>query len=143
MKRSTRLRTMGAAIAIAALLFSDVASASGRISVNESSANKSYKIKVGSTITMTLHSMYWSLTPLASNAALKSKGDPVQSPIMPGPNAPAGCGIPGSGCGTQVWKFTATKAGVTQLAATRTSCGEAMQCTGDQGKFAVTIRVVK
>jgi len=113
------------------------------MSVNESSANKTFKVRVGSTVTMTLHSMYWDLTPLAASASLKSNGDPVQTPVMPGPNAPAGCGVPGSGCGTQVWKFTAVKVGVTQLLATRTSCGEAMQCTGDQGKYMVTIKVVK
>jgi hypothetical protein len=47
------------------------------------------------------------------------------------------------GCGTQTWNFVAKKVGTYSIAASRTSCGEALQCTGTQGAYQVTIRVKK
>jgi hypothetical protein len=46
------------------------------------------------------------------------------------------------GCGTVRRDFHAVRLGTATLIATRSSCGEAMRCTGDQGRFTVTVRVV-
>ncbi len=110
-------------------------------SLSEKNASKTVIVKLGSKVDLTLHSMYWQLSVPAKSSSLTPKGAPVLKPIIPSPSAPAGCRIAGSGCGTQTWEFTATKIGLTHLVATRTTCGEAMQCTGANGRFAVTVKV--
>jgi hypothetical protein len=110
-------------------------------SLSEKNINQVVPVKIGTQIPLTLHSMYWRLAPPARYGALSAKGAPVLKPILPGPTAPKGCSIPGSGCGTQTWKFVATKVGISHLIATRTTCGEAMRCTGSNGRFEVTVKV--
>lgn len=110
-------------------------------SLSEKNASKIVAVKLGSRVELTLHSMYWQLAVPARSSSLTSKGQPILKPIFPSPSAPAGCKIAGSGCGTQTWIFAATKVGLTHLIASRTTCGEAMQCTGANGRFAVTVKV--
>lgn len=109
--------------------------------LSEKNASKTVVVKLGSRVELTLHSMYWGLAVPAKRSSLTSKGQPILKPIFPGPSAPAGCRIAGSGCGTQTWEFMATKVGITHLVASRTTCGEAMKCTGANGRFAVTVKV--
>lgn len=109
--------------------------------LSEKNASKTVVVKMGSRVELTLHSMYWGLTVPAKSSSLTSKGQPILKPIFPSPSAPAGCKIAGSGCGSQTWVFTATKVGLTHLVATRTTCGEAMRCTGSNGRFTVTVKV--
>ncbi len=110
-------------------------------SLSEKNASKTVIVKLGSKVELTLHSMYWQLAVPTKSSSLTSKGAPILKPILPGPTAPAGCRIAGSGCGTQTWVFTASKVGLTHLVASRTTCGEAMQCTGANGRFTVTVKV--
>lgn len=110
-------------------------------SLSEKNASKTVAVKLGSNVELTLHSMYWQLAVPAKSSSLTSKGQPILKPIFPSPSAPAGCRIAGSGCGTQTWVFVATKVGLTHLVASRTTCGEAMQCTAENGRFAVTVKV--
>jgi hypothetical protein len=49
--------------------------------------------------------------------------------------------VPGEGCGTVAVAFEAVRPGRQTIVATRTSCGEAMGCTADQGRYQVTIVV--
>jgi hypothetical protein len=111
--------------------------------LTEKNATKVVAVKFGGRVQLSLHSMYWHLTMPPKNASLTAKGLPILKPIFPGPTAPNGCRIAGSGCGTQTWVFTATKVGFTHLIATRTTCGEAMRCTGTNGRFEVTVKVVR
>jgi hypothetical protein len=111
--------------------------------LNENSANKLYAVKLGSTFHLVLHSMYWTLNAPAAGSAIKVLGDPVSSPIMPGPDAPANCRLPGMGCGTLDWSMKAVRMGTISLIATRTSCGEALKCTDANGRFSVRVRVNK
>jgi len=110
-------------------------------SLSEKNASKTVIVKLGSRVELTLHSMYWGLAVPAKSSSLTSKGAPILKPIFPSPSAPAGCKIAGSGCGTQTWEFVATKVGTTHLVASRTTCGEALRCTGTNGRFAVTVKV--
>lgn len=142
MKARVGLRTSVLLLALG-LMGLQSASASTTRELNENSGGKIYAVSVGSHLTLTLHSMYWSLTPFAKNSGLAQVGEVVSKPILPGPTAPKGCGIPGMGCGTQTWTFIAKKAGTYSISAARTSCGEALQCTGKQGSYSVTIRVKK
>lgn len=133
--------TLALAITLLASLAMNSSQAATTISVSEKNINQAVSVKVGTQVSLTLHSMYWGLTPLSKTSALTAKGAPVLKPILPGANAPHGCSIAGSGCGTQTWKFVASKVGTVNLIATRTTCGEAMRCTGTNGRFEVTVKV--
>lgn len=124
-----------------ALLGLSPAQATTTTVLSEKNASKIVAVKLGGRVELSLHSMYWKLAVPAKSSSLTSKGQPILKPIFPGPSAPQGCRIAGSGCGTQTWEFVATKVGITHLVASRTSCGEAMQCTGANGRFAVTVKV--
>jgi hypothetical protein len=49
--------------------------------------------------------------------------------------------VPGGGCGTVSQGFEAVAAGQTEVTASRASCGEAMLCSGDAGRFHITVVV--
>ncbi len=117
------------------------AQATTTTTLSEKNASKTVAVKLGSRVELTLHSMYWGLAVPAKSSSLTSNGAPILKPIFPSPSAPAGCKIAGSGCGTQTWEFVATKVGTTHLIASRTTCGEALRCTGKSGRFAVTVKV--
>jgi predicted secreted protein len=117
------------------------AQATTTTTLSEKNASKTIAVKLGARVELTLHSMYWGLAVPAKSSSLTSKGAPILKPIFPSATAPAGCKIAGSGCGTQTWEFVATKVGTTHLVASRTTCGEAMKCTGANGRFTVTVKV--
>jgi predicted secreted protein len=129
------------ALALVVSLGMNSAQAATSKSLTESNINQVVSVKIGSQISLTLHSTYWSLAKQSKSSALTSKGAPVIKPIFPSPAAPHGCSVVGSGCGTQTWKFVASKVGTGHLIATRTTCGEAMRCTGTNGRFEVTVKV--
>lgn len=119
------------------------AQASAVTVLSETNASKTVVVKLGAKVDLTLHSMYWQFAAPAKSSSLTSKGKPTLKPIFPGPNAPRGCQVVGSGCGSQSWHFVATKVGLTHLVASRTTCGEAMRCTGTSGSYTVTVRVAR
>ncbi len=115
-----------------------LASAASIRILNENSANKTYSMKVGATFHLVLHSTYWSLGSIAASAPIKSLGDPKPATPTTGPANP-----PGMGTGTLDWTLKAVRRGTYALTASRTSCGEALRCTGNQGSYLVRIRVLK
>ena len=129
-----------AAIAIAS---TPIAQAATKNSLNETNLNQQISLKVGSHLSLTLHSMYWQLSPVKVGSSIATKGTVYQRAIIPGASAPAGCRIAGMGCGIQIWNFTATKVGTTAIIATRTTCGEAMRCTGSNGRYLVQVKVIR
>ena len=90
--------------------------------------------RVGDLILVTLHSTYWQfaepngsvLVPV--NPAVAQPGDASCSPS-----------IPGSGCGTVRAGYRVARSGTARIVAGRASCGEAMRCTGQQGRWSVTV----
>ena len=64
---------------------------------------------------------------------LRPQGDPAYAP------AP-GC-VPGGGCGTVTATYGAVHAGRVTVTANRTSCGEALRCSPEQGSFTVAVVV--
>lgn len=131
-----------AIIGITSMGISQSQAASTR-ALSEKNINQTVSVKAGRTVSLTLHSMYWTLKAQAKSSSLSPNGSPIFKPVLPGPTAPNGCKIAGSGCGTQTWKFTATKIGMAHLLATRTTCGEAMRCTGTNGRFEVTVKIIR
>jgi hypothetical protein len=142
MKR-TKTLLLTSSILISMLSINASQAAMTTTKLTEKNAAKTVAVKLGGRVELTLHSMYWQLTVPPKSASLSAKGQPILKPIFPGPAAQAGCRIAGSGCGTQKWIFAATKVGRTHLIATRTTCGEAMRCTGANGRFEVTVKVLR
>jgi predicted secreted protein len=114
------------------------AQAASVVKITESGNGKSFSVKAGSEVQITLHSTFWSLKSISN---LVGSQTPVMTAIMPGPTAPANCQLPGMGCGTVVWKFKASKTGKASFVAIRTSCGEALRCTAKTGRFSVLFKV--
>ena len=101
-------------------------------SLAESSNGKTVTARVGDHIVVALHSTYWMLaTP--TGAVLTVTAQPRAGRASGCPN------IPGTGCGVVTARYDVTSAGTTHLAASRTTCGEAMRCTGNQGAWSATV----
>lgn len=104
------------------------------VTVTNDDKGKTIEVHRGDRVTLTLSSTYWTIGPSSDASVLSGAGPPTISPQV------SGC-VPGQGCGTATARFTAGAPGTATVAATRTSCGEAMGCTAASGSFAVTIRV--
>jgi hypothetical protein len=105
------------------------------LQLNDSSNGTSVTIAAGGRIQISLASTYWTFDPSSNPAVLAVQGPQQVTPC------PINTTVPGSGCGTATMTFVAEGAGTATLSAHRTSCGEAMLCTGDQGSFKVTVVV--
>lgn len=101
-------------------------------------SGKTITVHVGGTIHVALNSSYWSYQPVAAPTLLKLDSTALVPP------APGTCAhpVPGSGCGTRTADYTALATGQTSIVATRISCGEAMACTGSNGRFEVRVVIV-
>jgi hypothetical protein len=103
--------------------------------ITETDNGHTLRIHAGSELKLILHNTYWQIVGSSSTAVLAPVGAAVYS----------GAGliscIPGSGCGTVTQVFRAAGLGQATLTASRTSCGEVLQCTGTAGSFKVTIVV--
>jgi hypothetical protein len=136
-----KIRVIAALAVFIILMGVMTAQAVSGISLSEKNSGQTVSLKLGSQVSLTLHSMYWAMIPQVTLSSLVAKGAPILKPVLPGPSAPNGCQIAGSGCGTQTWKFVASRVGTAHMIATRTTCGEAMKCTGSAGRFEVTVKV--
>lgn len=90
-------------------------------------------LHVGQRLRVVLHSTYWEFKP-ASNATVLHL---VAAPVV----APKGGCVPGQGCGTVTALYVARRTGTVVVKAARTSCGEAMGCTGGAGGYTLTVVV--
>jgi len=103
--------------------------------VGEPDNGHSVVVPVGSEVTLVLHNIYWQV---------QGSSDPAVLALVSGP-ATSGAGpiacIPGSGCGTVTAVFRAVAPGRATITASRTSCGETMQCTGTPGAYEITVVV--
>ncbi|MFJ9693845.1 hypothetical protein [Kitasatospora sp. NPDC101183] len=103
------------------------------VTADENTNRTTLKVTVGTTVTVDLHSTYWS--PVASSApdVLAPTGTPSTSA---GPTC-----RPGAGCGTVAAAFTARTPGTAHLTASRTVCGEALLCSPGQRGYDVVVEV--
>ena len=90
-------------------------------------------LRRGQKLRLVLHSTYWELGAVSAPAVLRRVSAPVVNPK-------SGC-VPGQGCGTVTVTYIAKTVGSAVVTAARTSCGEAMGCTGDAGRFTLTVVV--
>jgi hypothetical protein len=86
----------------------------------------------GTTIVVVLSSTYWMFPNTPNPAVLQQQGGRTV--------APGSC-PPGVGCGTASVTYTAVGSGGAQISASRTTCGEALLCTGKAGSYSVQVQV--
>jgi hypothetical protein len=79
----------------------------------------------GDTLTVTLHSTYWTIEGSSKPTVLVAQGPATTAGEPPSSKR---C-VPGQGCGTVTESFTAVGDGTADVTASRTTCGEAMRCT--------------
>ncbi len=103
--------------------------------LGEDDRGHSVVVKVGDTITVVLHSTYWSPAATSDAAVVALVSAPTVSPASPGT-----C-LPGIGCGTVTSTFIATAPGDAQLSASRTVCGEALNCKDADRSWTVDVHV--
>lgn len=95
---------------------------------------RAVSLRVGDHLLLVLGSTYWQFDGSSAPNVLRETGQPAVSPQV------AGC-VGGQGCGTVSATFDAVAAGTAQVTAKRTSCGEALSCTGNLGSYRVTVLV--
>lgn len=88
----------------------------------------------GQRLRVVLASTYWTFQNSSSAAVLRVETQPHVNP------QPSGC-VPGAGCGTATVTYRAVAHGQTSVTASRTSCGEAMGCTGAEGNYSLRVVV--
>jgi hypothetical protein len=106
------------------------------VTLADAACGTQVEVKVGARVTVSLGSTYWTIQGSSSPAVLQSSGAMTHGP---GQNCPP---FPGSGCGTVSMVFQAVGAGQAVISASRTTCGEALQCGHGQGMDQCTITVV-
>ena len=107
-----------------------------QVSADEKTDGHTVTLAIGDQLEVTLHSTYWDFgTP---GTELRMTGQ--HSTAVPVGTGTGHC-VAGEGCGTETRVYTATGAGTTAVTATRTSCGEAMRCTGTNGVYSLTVIV--
>jgi len=108
---------------------------SGVRTLDDSANGTTVTISPGERFQVTLASTYWTFDPPSNATVLVPQGGQQTSP---GSSCPP---YPGSGCGTATQVYTAEARGTAVVSAHRTSCGEALRCTGSQGSFTLTVVV--
>jgi hypothetical protein len=91
-------------------------------------------LRRGQRIRIVLSSTYWNFQGSSDPVVLRADGQPRISP------QPSGC-VPGAGCGTATATYLAVATGEATVTATRTSCGEAMGCTGSDALYSLRVVV--
>lgn len=114
---------------------SQLDSVAGNASLSEVDNGRTVAVARGANVELTLHSVYWQIVRSSDVSVIA----PVSIPVYSGAGT-LKC-IPGSGCGTVKATFKAVARGTATISASRTSCGEALQCVGAEGTFKVTLVV--
>jgi hypothetical protein len=97
---------------------------------------KTVNLHVGDRVEVKLASTYWNLAGSSNPGVLEAVRPPAVSP------SPIGC-VPGAGCGVVTELFAAIAPGGAIVSASRTSCGEAMRCTGANGSYSISVVVTR
>jgi len=105
------------------------------VTVGNADSGKTVRVKIGQDLQVVLTGGYWTFKGSSAPIVLKQDGAPIQLP-----RSPANC-PPGLGCTPLELRFTALAPGTAVVRAGRTTCGEALRCTGERGRFSVTVVV--
>ncbi|TMC07281.1 MAG: hypothetical protein E6J41_16490 [Chloroflexi bacterium] len=107
-------------------------SAPAVVRVADADNGRTVTLTTGGRLALALGSTYWNVAGSSNAAVLRQDGQPVVSP---------GSCPPGVGCGQVSATFTAVGPGRADVTASRSSCGEALSCTGGAGRYRVTVVV--
>ncbi|HYW25553.1 MAG TPA: hypothetical protein VE953_15395 [Terriglobales bacterium] len=102
------------------------------VTVTDADNGRTVTVGPGGELVVTLGSTYWTFQGSSNPAVLRQVGQPVASP---------GSCPPGVGCGQVSATFIAGQAGRADVTASRSSCGEALSCTGGAGSYRVSVVV--
>jgi hypothetical protein len=105
------------------------------IAAHNRDSGHTLRMHVHDHLVVVLTSTYWTVQGSSNTRVLRQTGHSKVEPRR------AGCG-PGQGCGTVTTGFEALAPGRAEVTASRTTCGEAMRCTGSAGSYRVRIVVV-
>ena len=106
------------------------------VHVTEGNDGTSVTLHQGDMLLLELHSTYWKVAkPTGKVLSQIGKVDYAGKPVE------ARDCVPGAGCGTIQAKFRAEHPGRAQIHATRTTCGEALQCSAKTGSYQLTVVV--
>lgn len=103
------------------------------VSATDGDNGKTITLRTNDKLTLSLPSTYWTIAKPSNTHVIELAGNQVTTPSRD-------C-VPGGGCGTAVAHFTAVSVGSAHITASRTTCGEALACTGNQGSFSLTVVV--
>jgi plastocyanin len=103
------------------------------VKVADADNGKTVHVPQGSTVRVVLGSTYWTVQDGSNHQVLALQGAPT---VLPS----GGC-VPGQGCGTVTATFRALAAGTSVITASRTTCGEALRCTGSEGSYRIVVIV--
>jgi hypothetical protein len=104
------------------------------VAASETDNGRTITLRRGNHVTLTLHSTYWSIKGSSNPAVLHELFPPATRPM------PAHC-VPGQGCGTVSASFAAVSSGRADVTASRTTCGEALQCAPAQRDYVLHVVV--
>jgi hypothetical protein len=107
------------------------------IVVRDSANGKTVSVSVGDSLELILSSSYWNLSGSSASPVLRQDGATV---LLARPKS---CpDIPGLGCTPIRTIFKAVTRGTAVIKASRSTCGEALRCTGKRAtKFTLTVVV--
>jgi hypothetical protein len=120
------MRVLAATLALAATL--------PIVQVSEKQNGGTVTVRRGQELRVVLHSTYWTINPASNSTILRLLGTTMRAKVG------GGC-VAGQGCGTMTGQFHALKTGKVTVTASRTSCGEALRCTGTRGHYKITVIV--
>lgn len=106
------------------------------LTAQDADNGRTITMSVGERITVTLHNTYWHFAD-PTGTALRTAGQHTTTTPL---NGPGHC-VPGQGCGTVATWYDAVAPGTATVTASRTSCGEARGCTGNDGSYRLTVVV--
>lgn len=106
------------------------------VTISESSNNETVSVHVGDHVVVRLHSTYWTISNPTPSVLAKLSS----STIAGGVGCPK---IPGMGCGVVSTTFRALRVATVKVSAHRSTCGEALRCTGTEGRWTAKIKIVK
>jgi hypothetical protein len=102
--------------------------------VSEQDNSHVVALRVGERLEVVLSSTYWQVNGSSDPGVLRPTVQPTVSPQV------RGC-VVGEGCGTVTALYDAVAPGRAAVNAKRTSCGEALSCTGNRGFYQITALV--
>jgi hypothetical protein len=102
-----------------------------KIELGMSATGRTVTAHLNDVIEVRLGSTYWRFHPVTGGVLSRGKL------VTHAPSGPVR--IPGTGRGTVIATYRVLKSGTARVSASRTTCGEAMRCSGAQSSFALTV----